>query len=374
MKKSILLFVAVLSTALAFAQAPNKMSYQSIVRSASGTLIANQAVAVKISIRQSTATGTTVYSERHTLSTNANGLATLQIGNGAVLSGSFASINWGSGTYFVQTETDPNGGTSYTIDGTQQLLSVPYALNAKTADALTGGVQWTTTGNDIYNSNSGNVGIGTSTPSGQFHLNNYNDDAVSNTAMIISNTNNGNTNQASISLKNYSSFDRSLQFWTNNSQATSTTKMYQFLNNTASTEVLSIRNDGRLTISGGAYKPGGGSWTATSDRRLKDQVVPYADGLTLLMSIKPVKFHYNELSGIDTEKEYVGVIAQDLNEVAPYMVGSFEKEGETYFDVDNSAMTYMLINAVQEQQATIEELQLQLLEMKKLLEEITQSK
>lgn len=67
-----------------------------------------------------------------------------------------------------------------------------------------------------------------------------------------------------------------------------------------------------------------------------------------------MKFHYNELSGIDTEKEYVGVIAQDLKEVAPYMVGNFEQDGVEYFDVDNSAMTYVLINAVQEQQEQIE--------------------
>jgi len=111
-----------------------------------------------------------------------------------------------------------------------------------------------------------------------------------------------------------------------------------------------------LEVNGTAAKPGGGSWTATSDSRLKQEVRPYTDGLEKLLSIKPVTYRYNELAETDTEIEYVGVIAQELKEVAPYMVGSFELNGTEYLDVDNSAMTYMLINAMKEQQQQIEEL------------------
>jgi hypothetical protein len=103
-----------------------------------------------------------------------------------------------------------------------------------------------------------------------------------------------------------------------------------------------------LEVDGTAAKPGGGSWTATSDARLKQDVRAYSDGLNGIASIRPVTYRYNDKSGHDTEKVHVGVIAQELQEVAPYMVGTFEMDGENYLNVDNSAMTYMLINAVKE--------------------------
>ncbi|MBK6930624.1 MAG: tail fiber domain-containing protein [Saprospirales bacterium] len=115
----------------------------------------------------------------------------------------------------------------------------------------------------------------------------------------------------------------------------------------------------RLEVNGSAAKPGGGSWSASSDRRLKQDIRPYTEGLAAVLSIKPVRFRYNERSGYDTKPEYIGVIAQELQASAPYMVSSVPRtqaDGtETpYLAVDNSAMTYMLVNAVKEQQATIE--------------------
>jgi hypothetical protein len=106
---------------------------------------------------------------------------------------------------------------------------------------------------------------------------------------------------------------------------------------------------GDLTLhNGNAFKPGGGNWTAISDIRFKDEIRPFEDGLNKIAEIDPVTFHYNSLSGFDTRKEYVGVIAQQLEEVAPYMVSSFNQDGDAYLQVDNSAMTYMLVNAVKE--------------------------
>jgi methyl-accepting chemotaxis protein len=100
-----------------------------------------------------------------------------------------------------------------------------------------------------------------------------------------------------------------------------------------------------LYVEGSAGKPGGGSWSNPSDRRLKDRISDYHDGIKSILKIKPVRFHYNQLSEFDTEPEHVGVIAQELREVAPYMVSENE---QGYLDVNNSAMTYMLVNAVQE--------------------------
>ncbi len=124
-----LLLASLLTLGLS-AQAPPLMSYQAVVRDGSNTLVANAPVGMRISIRQGTATGTAVYVETHDPTTNANGLATLQVGAGAVVSGSVAAIDWAVGPYFLQAETDPAGGTNYSISGTQQLLSVPYALYA----------------------------------------------------------------------------------------------------------------------------------------------------------------------------------------------------------------------------------------------------
>ncbi len=142
------------------AQAPDKMSYQAVVRDLNNMLIANQSVGIRLSILQASVTGPAVYVETHMATTNINGLATLEIGSGTVVTGIFNGIDWSNGPYFLKTETDPTGGTSYSILGTSQLISVPYALHAKTA----GNLIWSKNGNDAFY-NDGNIGIGTSIPS-----------------------------------------------------------------------------------------------------------------------------------------------------------------------------------------------------------------
>ncbi len=103
-----------------------------------------------------------------------------------------------------------------------------------------------------------------------------------------------------------------------------------------------------LSVNGTAGKPGGGSWSTFSDQRMKQDIRPFQQGLEEVIAIHPVHFRYNELSGHDTRKEYVGVLAQELQKIAPYMVSSFYQDGESFLQVDNSAMTYLLINAVKE--------------------------
>ncbi len=114
-----------------YAQPPEKMSYQAVIRNASEQLVTNQSIGVRVQILQSSEVGDAVYIETHTRTTNANGLVTLEIGGGDIVLGSFTDINWNSGPYFLKTETDPAGGTSYSITVTTQLLSVPYALQAE---------------------------------------------------------------------------------------------------------------------------------------------------------------------------------------------------------------------------------------------------
>lgn len=140
MKKIITICAAIIMTASLWAQSPEKMSYQAVVRDGSNNLVTSSAVGMQISILQGSPSGTAMYVETQTPTTNANGLVSIEIGAGTVVSGDFTTINWANGPYFIKTETDPAGGISYTITGTSQLLSVPYALHAKTAETVTGGI------------------------------------------------------------------------------------------------------------------------------------------------------------------------------------------------------------------------------------------
>ncbi len=124
------LFCLFTSDFLLQAQAPQGIPYQAIARNASGVAIANTAVRVRFSIRDSIATGTIRYQETHNPTTSALGLFSVNVGRGTVMSGTFSGINWGRNAKFLQVELDPAGGTAYTDLGTTQMMSVPYALNA----------------------------------------------------------------------------------------------------------------------------------------------------------------------------------------------------------------------------------------------------
>jgi hypothetical protein len=147
MKRLMTIYAVLLIAATVFlakqasAQAPNKMSYQAVIRNSSNALVTNQALGMQISILQTSVSGTSVYTETQKPTTNANGLVSIEIGGGSVVSGNFANINWANGPYFIKTETDPTGGTSYSISGTSQLLSVPYALYAASSGSSIPGPQ-----------------------------------------------------------------------------------------------------------------------------------------------------------------------------------------------------------------------------------------
>ena len=135
MKKLFTLLVAVLLTATVWAQAPQKMSYQAVIRNSGGTLVTSTQIGMEINIHQGSTSGTIVYTETQTPTTNANGLVSIEIGGGT----GFDTINWATNTYYIETKTAVVAPlTTYTITGTSQLLSVPYALNAKTAESITG--------------------------------------------------------------------------------------------------------------------------------------------------------------------------------------------------------------------------------------------
>jgi len=197
-------FLIILSILFCFstceAQAPLKMSYQAVIRNNVNALLANQTVGMRISVLQTSASGTPVFIETQTPTTNENGLVSLEIGAGNLVIGNFSSIDWSNGPYFIKTETDLTGGNNYSIISTQQLLSVPYALYASTSGSSIPGPQglqgpqglpgptglltsgatagntpywngasWVTGSSNFFN-NGGNIGIGTINPQSKFHI------------------------------------------------------------------------------------------------------------------------------------------------------------------------------------------------------------
>jgi len=116
-----------------FAQTPEGINYQAVIRKTDGSLVANTTIAIRIQLKQNSATGTVVYSERQSVITSQYGLVNFVIGQGTVLSGTFSTINWSTGNYWVSLGVDFTNGTNYLDYGSQRLMSAPYALYAKTA-------------------------------------------------------------------------------------------------------------------------------------------------------------------------------------------------------------------------------------------------
>ena len=130
-KLLVLLFVSL--TLGAFAQAPELINYQAVIRDASGDVVPNQAISLRMSIHQGSTPGTTAYVETHSDTTNSFGLVNLQIGGGTVVSGSLGSVDWGNNIHLIQVEIDLTGGSTYEEISTTQLVSVPYSMHAATA-------------------------------------------------------------------------------------------------------------------------------------------------------------------------------------------------------------------------------------------------
>lgn len=238
----------------------------------------------------------------------------------------------------------------------------------------------TNTFNVVNNSSSqfvvkgaGNVGIGTLTPSNKLQVNGdvriglvnsgavqpagYGNSIIFSGAPDVSTSHNGdNSDPISISRYNLASDQSELRV--------------RIGDNTQAQDAFTIGYGNwverfRFETTGTARKPGGGSWAATSDRRTKKEINPFTDGLTILTQINPVTFKYNGLyNTADDGQSYVGIIAQEVQEVAPYMIGSYQApkspkntELEEILNYDGGTyMLYVLVNSVKEQQKQIEEL------------------
>jgi len=133
------LIAACLITIAGFSQAPQRMTYQAVVRNSTDLLVQNRPVGMRVSILEGSVTGSAVYVETHATQTNQNGLLNIEIGGGTVVTGTYENgIFWAGGPYFLKTEIDPLGGANYTITATSELLSVPYSNYAHVSGSLVG--------------------------------------------------------------------------------------------------------------------------------------------------------------------------------------------------------------------------------------------
>jgi len=270
MKKLTTILIIVATISSIFAQTPNSFKYQTVVRNATGVVLPNQDISFQISILQSSATGTAVYTETHLVTTNDFGLVNLNIGAGTT-SDDFSTIDWSNGPFFIKVELDENGGTAYAEMGTAQLLSVPYAMyandvaNKDDADAdpnnelqimnfsndtlyLDNGGQvylgeysslWGQNDTNIYYNN-GWVGVGTETPSGM---------------MVVQGDEGVNPDSAIFEVKNkegqtiFAVYDGGVRIWVDDTGAKSNTDKGGFavggyrLNKSISSEYLRVTPD-----------------------------------------------------------------------------------------------------------------------------------
>lgn len=122
----------------------------------------------------------------------------------------------------------------------------------------------------------------------------------------------------------------------------------------ASANTFEVAGDAGKTV-------GGTSWNTISDQRLKKDIRNFKKGLDVLMQIRPVWFKYNGMIGTDPDRQEIGIIAQEIQEIAPYMVSEYtyraeeDSQAQTYLSYNSNALQYIVVNSIQEQQITIEE-------------------
>jgi hypothetical protein len=143
MKKLLLFLIVTLISTATYAQVPQGFNFQAVAAGSDGLPLINTEIGVQVSILADSETGDAVYTEAHTVTTNAVGLLQLVIGEGtAAAENNFSAVAWASGNYYVKLAIDPAGGTSYQDLGTTRLLTVPYAMVA----------------NEVVGGSSGNIG------------------------------------------------------------------------------------------------------------------------------------------------------------------------------------------------------------------------
>lgn len=404
-----------LITSLSYAQAPNAFNYQAVLRNAGGDLITGQLVEMRFTVRNSSANGTIQYRETQNLTPNEFGLVDHAIGTGTVVSGTFAGITWATGAKFLQVELNTGGG--FVNLGAEKLNSVPFALYSNNpgpagpqgpagatgpagpaGSANINGITnrlvkftgATTGGNSMITDNGQNVGIEISSPqeklsvSGNIHL-------PSNNSSVYIGTNTDAGDRLRLHRSGNGSYIDfgmgSLSIRPNSSQAINilqesgnVASVWEFGSDDIDPNLRAADNYGVLGRSGSrlwrvyasTYFGTNTSIQAISDKSLKTNIAPLTYGLSDLMALKPVSYDFipeklfpeEKARAKMTDKDYydqMGFIAQELEEVFPGLIREItHATGETVKTVGYTGLVPVLVKAIQEQQAQIELLKVEM--------------
>ncbi len=380
-KSLILVAVYVFFSVAAFAQLPFATNYQAVLRNASGAIMANQNVGVRISIINGTPTSTTVlYSETRTATTTAQGLLNVEIGDGTATSttGSIQGIKWIDSSKFLKIELDPTGGTSYADFGTTKLVSVPYAFMS----------------NGLRADNSGGDGIrgGSSLWLGLYESNTYRGylGSYSGKAEDVDfGTGAGNTlgslnltigASPKVTIDSIGNMGVGTRFPKNRFQVDGITGTFSDngirINNTSTSTGWSFyASSGGDMIIGktgnlGTFNGTTGAYTTVSDARLKQNITDMEPVLAKLSSLKAKRYQYKFNN--PEHKQSIGFIAQDIQALFPEFVAvNTTNEGNpmvpNQLSVDYAGLSTLAIKALQEQQAQIEDLKARIAQLEQIV-------
>ncbi|MBL7855391.1 MAG: tail fiber domain-containing protein [Cyclobacteriaceae bacterium] len=371
----------------AIAQAPQSFKYQAIARNNADVLIANQQIKVQISIRDLMPTGTVLYREQHTVTTNALGLFTISVGVGTPMGvGEFSNISWGTGDKFIQVQADFTGGSTFSDLGTSQLLSVPYALFADKSNSW--GLQGnsgtddhnfvgTTDNKALYfrvnNQVSGFVygsatfiGVGAGGPSVLGGRNNDPNTVVGSYAYANAGRGSYNTAIGSHALYltrdgsnniglGYLALEQNVHGSHNIAIGTEAGATQPSLDNTiaiGSYAYVSQSNTIRLGNTDIVKIEGQVPFSSASDQRLKTDIQDSELGLDFILNLRPVQ--YTMISG--NGKTDYGFIAQELQEALGNRNVNMLSKDSDYYHLRYNDLIAPMVKAMQEQQTQIEKM------------------
>lgn len=427
MRKPLLLLGALLlAVIMGFAQAPQQFNYQGVARDNGGNVLANQALGLRLAIRSGSPSGTIVYQETQSATTNQFGLFSIAIGNGSVVSGSISGINWSSNTHYVQVEMDPSGGTSYTDMGASQLLSVPYAMYAESSGSsgptgptgptgLTGptgadGSMGSTgpTGPTGADGSMGSTGAtGPTGPSGPtlsggiadllpkwtsastLGNSRFADNGTATAIFSAANFIGDGTNNTAVTLTGPSSAADSADIFLSGTYFSNyfhSTGTGIFINNTDN--VIEPWDDNMTDIGTSIYRwaniYAGNGVIQTSDKRMKTNIEPLSMGLAEVLQLKPVTYDWKNPR--DGQGSNIGFIAQEVEQVIPQAVVHSQVSEETIrnakeigkpvpeitdpYGMKYTEMIPVLTKAIQEQNEMIELLKQQVQSLQQEVNEL----
>lgn len=368
MKRILILSLFISSIHFSLAQAPQAMNYQAVARTANGSIIPAQNISVRFSVLDASVNGNVLYQETHQATTNNYGLFTLAIGKGSPINGTFSQVDWASGTdKFLKVEIAPDGTSNYQLQGTTQLLSVPYALYSEKTRLVAGNAISITNGNTVaanYSAGTG-INISGSTISGAYQSGtgiNINGNTISGAYQGGTGINiNGNT--VSHALQggtginiNGATISHALQAGTgiNINGATISHNLQAGTGISINGNIISASGSNQwLTHANGIYYDAGKVAIGMTPHPIVPLSLwmPNSNAGNAILHLRSNDFYHSALSifngEIGSEKEFSFLLAGPSNQyMVPGSFGLFNHQTQTYGFVLNSATNYMAVGSL----------------------------